>query len=115
MTEWISGVNIPSCQLLIGMGIPLHRIPDIRRMYGRDLKGSDTIDFEQDQQIPASGGLHLSILSFLLFYNHISGYSLLSTASQASGACAGATPRARTPYLQAGAADPCLGTPLPRS
>ena len=55
MTEWISGVNIPSCQLLIGMGIPLHRIPDIRRMYGRDPKGSDPIDFEQEQQIPASG------------------------------------------------------------
>ena len=67
VTEWISGVNIPSCQLLIGMGIPLHRIPDIRRMYGRDPKGSDTIDFEQDQQIPASGGLHLSTMSSLMF------------------------------------------------
>ena len=48
MTEWISGVNIPACQLLIGMGVPLHQIPDIRRLFGRDPGGSDPIDFEAD-------------------------------------------------------------------
>ena len=55
MTEWISGVNIPACQLLIGMGVPLHRIPDVRRMYNRDPAGSDTIDFDAEEQRPASG------------------------------------------------------------
>lgn len=55
MTEWISGVNIPSCQLMIGMGVPLHRIPDIRRLFQRDPKGMDPIDYENDPQIAPSG------------------------------------------------------------
>ena len=32
VTEWISGVNIPAAQLLIAQGVPLHAIPDIRRL-----------------------------------------------------------------------------------
>lgn len=55
VTEWISGVNIPSCQLMIGMGVPLHRLPDIRRLYGKDPWGTTTIDFENDPQIAPSG------------------------------------------------------------
>ena len=55
VTEWISGVNIPSCQLMIGMGVPLHRLPDIRRLYGKDPWGTSTIDFENDPQIAPSG------------------------------------------------------------
>lgn len=55
VTEWISGVNIPSCQLLVGMGVPLYRIPDVRRMYGKDPAGVDAIDFEEDQQVPPLG------------------------------------------------------------
>ena len=55
MTEWISGVNIPSCQLMIGMGVPLHRLPDIRRLFGKDPWGTTTIDFDNDPQIPPSG------------------------------------------------------------
>ena len=55
MTEWISGVNIPSCQLMVGMGVPLHRIPDIRRLFGRDPKGTSPIDYDSDAQIPPSG------------------------------------------------------------
>ena len=55
VTEWISGVNIPSCQLLVGMGVPLHRIPDVRRMYGKDPAGVDAIDFEKDQQVAPLG------------------------------------------------------------
>lgn len=43
VTEWISGVNIPSCQVMIGMGIRLERMPDIRRLFGRDPYGSDSI------------------------------------------------------------------------
>ena len=55
MTEWISGVNIPSCQLMIGMGVPLHRIPDIRRLFAKDPRGTSTIDFDNDPQIEPSG------------------------------------------------------------
>ncbi|KAK9790754.1 hypothetical protein WJX73_002279 [Symbiochloris irregularis] len=56
VTEWISQVNIPACQLMIGMGIPLWRIPDIRRLYGKELYDTTSpIDFEQDPQLPPSG------------------------------------------------------------
>ncbi len=55
MTEWISGVNIPACQLLIASGVPLHRIPDIRRLYSRDAAGTDAIDFEADARQPPKG------------------------------------------------------------
>lgn len=55
VTEWISLVNIPSCQLMIGMGIPLHRISDIRRLFLRDPLGDDKIDFENDPQMTPSG------------------------------------------------------------
>ena len=55
VTEWISNVNIPACQLAIGMGVPLHRIPDLRRMYGRDPEGSDAIDFEGPGRVAPLG------------------------------------------------------------
>ncbi|KAL9647632.1 hypothetical protein ABK040_015123 [Willaertia magna] len=34
VSEWITQTNIPSIQLQIAMGIPLNRIPDIRRFFG---------------------------------------------------------------------------------
>lgn len=45
-TEMVSGVNLPAAQLQIAMGIPLHRIRDIRILYGVDLQGSTEIDFD---------------------------------------------------------------------
>jgi acetyl-CoA carboxylase/biotin carboxylase 1 len=33
-TEMVSGVNLPAAQLQIAMGLPLHRIRDIRLLYG---------------------------------------------------------------------------------
>ncbi|KAK9423006.1 putative Acetyl-CoA carboxylase [Seiridium unicorne] len=45
-TEMVSGVNLPVAQLQIAMGIPLHRIRDIRLLYGVDPKTSTEIDFE---------------------------------------------------------------------
>ena len=45
VTENILGINLPCCQLQVAMGIPLHRIADIRRLYGRHELGLDTIDF----------------------------------------------------------------------
>ncbi len=35
MTEGITGVNIPACQLMVGMGIPLWRMPAIRALFTR--------------------------------------------------------------------------------
>ncbi|GMF61675.1 unnamed protein product [[Candida] boidinii] len=35
-TEMVTGVNLPAAQLQIAMGIPLHRIRDIRLLYGVD-------------------------------------------------------------------------------
>lgn len=45
-TEMVSGVNLPAAQLQIAMGLPLHRIRDIRLLYGVDPKASSEIDFE---------------------------------------------------------------------
>lgn len=56
VTEWITNVNIPACQLLIGMGVALHRIPDIRRLFGKDAQDAlSPIDFEVDPQVPPNG------------------------------------------------------------
>lgn len=40
VTEWLSGVNIPACQVMIGMGIPLHAMPEITALFpdGMDCK-----------------------------------------------------------------------------
>jgi acetyl-CoA carboxylase / biotin carboxylase 1 len=52
VTENILGLNLPACQLMVAMGLPLHRISDIRKMYGRNPSGRDTIDFEFSERIP---------------------------------------------------------------
>jgi acetyl-CoA carboxylase/biotin carboxylase 1 len=44
-TEMVSGVNLPAAQLQVAMGIPLHRIRDIRLLYGVDPHRSNEIDF----------------------------------------------------------------------
>ena len=53
VTENILGLNLPACQLQVAMGIPLHRIADIRKLYGRHLAGRDTIDFEFSERAVA--------------------------------------------------------------
>ncbi len=63
VTEWISNVNIPACQLLIGMGVPLSRIPDIRRLYGQDPNGTSPINFENDPQVEPAGIASLVLCS----------------------------------------------------
>ncbi|KAJ7623271.1 acetyl CoA carboxylase [Roridomyces roridus] len=45
-TEMVSGVNLPAAQLQVAMGIPLHRIKDIRQLYGVALNASSEIDFD---------------------------------------------------------------------
>ena len=44
-TEMVTGVNLPAAQLQIAMGLPLHRIRDIRLLYGADPKTATEIDF----------------------------------------------------------------------
>jgi hypothetical protein len=46
--EGITGVNLPATQLQVAMGIPLNRIPDIRRFYSLDAEGDSEIDFMED-------------------------------------------------------------------
>ncbi|WLF76810.1 acetyl-coenzyme-A carboxylase [Lodderomyces elongisporus] len=45
-TEMVTGVNLPAAQLQIAMGIPMHRIRDIRTLYGADPHLATEIDFE---------------------------------------------------------------------
>ncbi|KAI8890576.1 acetyl-CoA carboxylase [Backusella circina FSU 941] len=44
-TEMVSGVNLPAAQLQIAMGIPLHRIRDIRVLYDVEANGTTEIEF----------------------------------------------------------------------
>jgi acetyl-CoA carboxylase/biotin carboxylase 1 len=48
-TEMVSGCNIPAIQLQVAMGIPLHRIRDIRTLYGMDPHGITEIDFDGEK------------------------------------------------------------------
>ena len=49
VTEGVTGVNLPATQLQVAMGIPLYNIPDIRRFYGKDMYGTDPIDFFEEE------------------------------------------------------------------
>ncbi|PVH96739.1 hypothetical protein DM02DRAFT_658951 [Periconia macrospinosa] len=62
-TEMVTGVNLPAAQLQIAMGLPLHRIRDIRLLYGADPHTSGPIDFDfskegsaQNQRRPTPKG-----------------------------------------------------------
>ncbi|CAN7995548.1 unnamed protein product [Ixodes hexagonus] len=51
-TEMVADVNLPACQLQIAMGLPLHRIKDIRLLYGESPWGESPIDFDTPVQRP---------------------------------------------------------------
>jgi acetyl-CoA carboxylase/biotin carboxylase 1 len=55
VTEMITNVNLPAAQLQVAMGIPLHYIPDVRRLYMKDAFGKTPIDFENERQAPPKG------------------------------------------------------------
>ncbi|XP_060115526.1 acetyl-CoA carboxylase 1 isoform X2 [Heteronotia binoei] len=55
-TEMVADVNLPAAQLQIAMGIPLHRIKDIRMMYGISPWGDTPIDFENAAHVPCPRG-----------------------------------------------------------
>lgn len=52
VTEMVADVNLPACQLQIAMGLPLHRIKDIRLLYGQSSYGDNQIDFNKGRARP---------------------------------------------------------------
>ncbi|XP_037633326.1 acetyl-CoA carboxylase isoform X2 [Sebastes umbrosus] len=55
-TEMIGDVNLPAAQLQIAMGIPLHRIKDIRLLYGETPWDDNVINFENPEYTPSPRG-----------------------------------------------------------
>uniref|UniRef100_A0A4W4HB32 acetyl-CoA carboxylase n=1 Tax=Electrophorus electricus TaxID=8005 RepID=A0A4W4HB32_ELEEL len=55
-TEMVADVNLPAAQLQIAMGIPLHRIKDIRMLHGLQPWGDAPIDFEALSTAPCPRG-----------------------------------------------------------
>lgn len=56
VTELITNVNLPAAQLHVAMGIALHRIPHIRRLYRQPNPfGSSVIDFAKTQRHEPKG------------------------------------------------------------
>ncbi|XP_004636404.1 acetyl-CoA carboxylase 2 [Octodon degus] len=55
-TEMIADVNLPAAQLQIAMGVPLHRLKDIRLLYGESPWGVTPIVFEAPSSPPLARG-----------------------------------------------------------
>ncbi|XP_061865746.1 acetyl-CoA carboxylase 2 [Colius striatus] len=55
-TEMVADVNLPAAQLQIAMGIPLHRIKDIRVLYGESPWGDSPICFHSPTTTPVPRG-----------------------------------------------------------
>jgi acetyl-CoA carboxylase/biotin carboxylase 1 len=61
VTEMVTRVNLPAAQLQVAMGIPLHNIPEIRELYGRNRFDdepqavSSRIDFDNVPRVPPNG------------------------------------------------------------
>ncbi|KAB1255557.1 Acetyl-CoA carboxylase 2 [Camelus dromedarius] len=55
-TEMIADVNLPAAQLQIAMGVPLHRLKDIRLLYGESPWGVTPISFEAPSNPPLARG-----------------------------------------------------------
>ncbi|XP_054291063.1 acetyl-CoA carboxylase-like isoform X2 [Macrosteles quadrilineatus] len=55
-TEMVSDVNLPASQLQVAMGLPLHKIKDIRMYYGESPWGDSLIDFENPTHKPSPWG-----------------------------------------------------------
>ncbi|XP_033978244.1 acetyl-CoA carboxylase isoform X1 [Trematomus bernacchii] len=55
-TEMIGDVNLPAAQLQIAMGIPIHRIKDIRLLYGESPWADTIINLENPECMPSPRG-----------------------------------------------------------
>ena len=62
VTEWLANVNLPACQVMVGMGLPLTAMPDIRALYERQADAG-AIDFEHDAQARFCGSAVLWVCS----------------------------------------------------
>lgn len=53
VTEGITGINMPATQLQVAMGIPLYKIPEVRKFYGKpDMYGDSVIKFLEEDYKP---------------------------------------------------------------
>ncbi|KRZ71508.1 Acetyl-CoA carboxylase, partial [Trichinella papuae] len=55
-TEMVANVNLPAAQLQIAMGIPLHRIKDIRNLYGASPFSDTSLNFDSSIERPLPRG-----------------------------------------------------------
>jgi len=55
-TEMVSNMNLPAAQLMVAMGIPLHRIKSIRQLYNASTADSSPIDFPGLARQPRPSG-----------------------------------------------------------
>ncbi|XP_077165163.1 acetyl-CoA carboxylase 2 isoform X1 [Paroedura picta] len=55
-TEMIADVNLPAAQLQIAMGVPLHRVKDVRVLYGESPWADTPIPFECPTNVPVPRG-----------------------------------------------------------
>ncbi|CDW53052.1 CPSase L D2 and Carboxyl trans and Biotin lipoyl and Biotin carb C and CPSase L chain and ACC central domain containing protein [Trichuris trichiura] len=55
-TEMVANINLPAAQLQIAMGIPLHRIKDIRLLYGAAAFDDKPLDFDSPPLRPTPRG-----------------------------------------------------------
>eukprot|EP00759_Apiculatamorpha_spiralis_P056419 PhF_6_TR8015/c0_g1_i3/m.12428/K11262/ACACA; acetyl-CoA carboxylase / biotin carboxylase 1 len=52
VTEMVTGVNLPAALLCVSMGIPLHRIPEVRQWYGlQDIYGDSPLPYERAHEL----------------------------------------------------------------
>ena len=67
----VANINLPAAQLQIAMGIPLHRIRDIRILYNQDPEADNMIDFTDPKYILFITCIEsISTLCFLLLHFH---------------------------------------------
>ncbi|CBH13789.1 acetyl-CoA carboxylase, putative [Trypanosoma brucei gambiense DAL972] len=55
VSELVSGVNLPAALLCVGMGVPLHRIPEVRTFFGEQPYDTSPIDFTRRRCLAAKG------------------------------------------------------------
>ena len=52
----VSNINLPAAQLMVAMGIPLHKIKGIRQMYHENINSDNLIDFHKPNIEPKPMG-----------------------------------------------------------
>ncbi|CAB4070281.1 ACACA [Lepeophtheirus salmonis] len=55
-TEMVANINLPASQLMVAMGIPLHRMKSIRRLYSQDSLETESINFKCPNPRPCHNG-----------------------------------------------------------